>query len=139
MLGEWEDEHCYFVATEGCRGGEVFQYVKYQFTKSSLAPWVVQQSRMTQRPMKENNAWTLMVKTIFRQLVECVAWMHLRGVCHLDLSLENTMIHDRRRKSIKILDFGLANYFGTHNNPEKLDFTNNGKVGKPGYMAPEVE
>lgn len=169
ILDEWEDEHCYFYAMEGCRGGELFQYIKDQHTKGSLQSWVTSQSRMAQRAMKENNEWTLMVKTMFRQLVDCVAWMHARGVCHLDLSLENSMIHDRRKKHVKIIDFGLGKYFGKDDlisinksynkkktqqsgNPTRmsikpkyskldvsqLDFTNNQRVGKTGYMAPEV-
>ena len=152
---------------EGCRGGELFQYIKDQHTKGSLQSWVTSQSRLAQRPMKENNEWTLMVKTMFRQLVDCVKWMHDRGVCHLDLSLENSMIHDRRKKHVKIIDFGLGRYFGNDDlrainrkynqdksdpanagrsirpqysnvNVNSLNFANNQRVGKTGYMAPEV-
>ena len=104
------------------------------------------------------------VRIMFRNMVETVAWLHKHEICHLDLSLENALItYDNSNNSnsssnsggpcndndndpiplIKIIDFGLAKDFS------KIDKTNdkqwmskmwknNQRIGKPGYMAPEV-
>ena len=160
ILDKWEDEHCYFVAIQGCRGGELFQYIKDQHTKGLLKSWATTQSQTIQKPLKQDNEWTLMVKILFRQIVDTVAWIHSNGVCHLDLSLDNIMIHNRRTKHVKIICIGeLGKYFGKDNllkmmprkydnecaktnysaiDESQLDFTCNRRVGKTGYMAPEV-
>jgi len=132
ILDEWEDQHCYFYAMEGCQGGELFEYIKNMHTRDFMASYTQQQMNQTQECMLQPNPWIKSVRHMFRQLVECVSWMHSKGVCHLDLSLENTMIFDLPSQTIKIIDFGLA--------LRSLDgnFLNNKRVGKTGYMAPEV-
>ena len=60
--------------------------------------------------------------------------MHLNGVAHLDLSLENTMIETQRNLHVKIIDFGVAKKRIFNQKEWKL----NVRVGKMGYMAPEV-
>ncbi|ETO34522.1 ser/thr protein kinase [Reticulomyxa filosa] len=59
--------------------------------------------------------------------------MHSHGISHLDLSLENTMIAsvDANHIHVKIIDFGLARRV-------KSDQMFHDRVGKIGYMAPEV-
>ena len=44
-------------------------------------------------------SWLATVQDIFQQLVLTVAWMHENGVCHLDLSLENTMVCNEMPKN----------------------------------------
>jgi serine/threonine protein kinase len=70
---------------------------------------------------------------MFMQMVDVVSWFHSHGISHLDLSLENTMLASNSKTDprIKIIDFGLAKFFKAN---EKLCE----KVGKVGYMAPEV-
>ena len=46
------------------------------------------------------------VRNIFQQCVQCVHWMHIKGVCHLDLCLENIMLVNAESSWIKITDFG---------------------------------
>ena len=68
------------------------------------------------------------VKNIVKQLMECLAHMHGKFICHRDIKLENIM-YDERTQRICIIDFGFAidcktklrNYCGT-----------------PSYMAPEL-
>ena len=95
-----------------------------------------------QEPLKSNYAhqWLIDVRNIFRQLVKTVYWMHEQGVVHLDISLENTMIYNLKGLEVKIIDFGLAKQFD-YKNPHKAKdalFQNDQRVGKRGYMAPEV-
>jgi serine/threonine protein kinase len=39
------------------------------------------------------------VKKIFKQLVDAVAYIHLKGVVHLDLKLENVLLDKQNRVS----------------------------------------
>ena len=95
-----------------------------------------------QEALKSNDAhqWLIDVRGIFRQLVKAVYWMHDQGVVHLDISLENTMIYKVKGLEVKIIDFGLAKQFDykNPNKPKDALFQNDQRVGKRGYMAPEV-
>ena len=79
--------------------------------------------------------WHKLVKIIFKQMIECIGYLHKKGVCHNDISLENFLINDveaiwndkgkiefcKDNVIIKLCDFGLAEYFkncGDH----KTDF-----------------
>ena len=79
---------------EGCKHGELFDVVKSQFTNGTLAQYCkdCENPNIAQKPLSRNNQWLDIVRDIFRQLVNSVSWMHENGVCHLDLSLENTCI-----------------------------------------------
>ena len=73
------------------------------------------------------NEWHKMVKIIFKQMVECIEYIHSKNVAHLDISLENFLISeinvecskDGQKLSFcfnddiqcKLCDFGLAQYF----------------------------
>ena len=134
ILDEWEDKDCYLYAMEMC-AGELFQFVKGNHSKGAVANYTRKQARGKQVEMAAPNEWVKVVQHMFRQLVGCVAWMHSKGVCHLDLSLENAMIASRSAKHgnlVKIIDFGLAKRCPNGR------FTNKQRVGKTSYMAPEV-
>eukprot|EP01084_Bolivina_argentea_P119723 212254_1 len=100
--------------------------------------------------------WHKIVKLIFAQMIECVAYLHGKGVCHFDLSLENFLInevsialietHGQQSKmkfcvddadsvQIKCCDFGLAERFANANNPR---FGCNKYCGKRSYQSPEI-
>jgi len=104
-----------------------------------MAQYTKQQSNKSQQPLEEPNQWINMVQDMFKQCVKCISWMHNQGVVHLDLSLENTMLIAPKEGSnvplCKIIDFGLAKQFNI-NNHESYYF--NERVGKTGYMSPEV-
>jgi serine/threonine protein kinase len=68
------------------------------------------------------------VQVYFRQIVEAVHEMHKLGVVHLDLSLENIVLHNR---SIYITDFGLAQFAQPGDLVQYLG-------GKRNYAAPEM-
>jgi len=131
ILDEWEDEHCFFYAMECCEGGELFEYVKNVHTQL-MAKYAFEQQNLPQEILKEPTDWIKLVRDMFRQIVDCVSWMHKKKVCHLDLSLENTMICDTTKQLVKIIDFGLGKHFTDD------DFSYDKRVGKTGYMAPEV-
>eukprot|EP00475_Leptophrys_vorax_P021643 TRINITY_DN293_c0_g1_i1.p1 TRINITY_DN293_c0_g1~~TRINITY_DN293_c0_g1_i1.p1 ORF type:complete len:310 (-),score=82.73 TRINITY_DN293_c0_g1_i1:36-965(-) len=66
----------------------------------------------------------------FKQLVLGLQFIHNRGICHLDLSLENLLMDSEGR--LKICDFGLAREIS------KVPFKCLSRPGKPQYMSPEV-
>jgi len=75
-------------------------------------------------------------RDILRQCGNAVAFMHDKGVAHLDLSLENILIHHNYNEGmvVKIIDFGMAQEI---NKVSNLNFSVQ-RPGKPSYMAPEV-
>lgn len=131
-IESWDDEHCYYVAMEYC-SAELFDFISQSHGSGDLFHWVQQQQSLPQQCMAVETQWIKTIKHMFKQIVECVQWMHMRGYCHLDLSLENTMISNLEEKNVKIIDLGLAKQF-------KLDstFMYKGRVGKLQYMCPEV-
>ncbi|DBA01327.1 TPA: hypothetical protein N0F65_001832 [Lagenidium giganteum] len=72
---------------------------------------------------------------LFSQLVAGVAYMHARGIAHLDLSLENVFLTDDN--SVRIGDFEHAQRWSRDDDglPVKTPVTS---VGKPAYAAPEL-
>eukprot|EP01083_Nonionella_stella_P015107 42269_1 len=92
--------------------------------------------------------WHAVIKVIFKQLLQSIAFIHSKNVCHNDISLENVLINDVQivahggeegtiyfktdQIQIKLCDFGLAE---SHNNPECLS---NKHCGKRQYKSPEI-
>jgi len=105
----YEDESYYYIVTELCEGGELFeQIVKNQSFNESDA------------------------SIIMKQLFSAVFYMHSKGILHRDLKPENILLESKSGEMfIKIIDFGTSNYF-QNNTKFKL------KIGTPYYIAPEV-
>lgn len=82
------------------------------------------------------------VVKIMTQVFDALAYMHQKGIAHMDIKGCNVMLKESpglcllSNISISIIDFGLAQYY---KNPSKLFelATKNGR-GTPGYMAPEM-
>jgi len=132
ILDEWEDKYCYYYAMEHCQGGELFEYIKKIHASEQMIQYGIEQQKLPQEPLKIDNEWIKSVRQMFRQIVDCVSWIHNKNICHLDLSLENIMIFDSKNMYVKIIDFGLSSYFPNGN------FAYDKRVGKVQYMAPEV-
>ena len=79
IYNEWEDKSWFYYAMEHCNGGDLFDFVITTFKNGFVG-------------LDGFNSWLATVQDIFQQLVLAVAWMHENGICHLDLSLENTMV-----------------------------------------------
>eukprot|EP01084_Bolivina_argentea_P037929 70134_1 len=115
---------------------------------SSLFDFVVHAHKMIEAGTIDINHWQAVVKVIFKQMVECIAFIHSKNVCHNDISLENFLINDvpilvqggdepkifviTDRIRISLCDFGLAEL---HENPECIS---NKHCGKNQYKSPEV-
>lgn len=72
-------------------------------------------------------------RPIFGSLCAAVAYMHGRGVIHRDLKPENVLL--RRRREVKLVDFGLSKLVASHRGGSAARTM----VGTPSYLAPEIE
>lgn len=95
--------------------------------------------------------WSKVANVIFRQMIDCIAYIHSKHVVHFDISLENWLINDvdveidryidGREKirfvtssiKIKLCDFGLAQRF-----TNKSAYRSNKFCGKQHYKSPEI-
>ena len=133
-LDQWEDSNCYYLAMEHCEA-EFYNYINRYHLTLERERFVEEQTLKKQIPASEPTLWIRTCSLFFRQICEAVKWMHSKGYCHLDLSLENTMISDLSSLKIKLIDFGLARYFPDGNfECDRQDK----RIGKTNYMAPEV-
>ena len=142
IVCDWQTEHCYYYAMEFCEA-ELFKFISNSFAQGGrMYNYMQQQRDKDQVALASNDAhqWLIEVRSIFRQCVKAVHYFHQKGVCHLDLSLENTMIYKVEGLRVKIIDFGLGKKYDYKNphKPKDAKFQNNERVGKRGYMAPEV-
>jgi len=101
-----EDENNYFIIMEYCEGGELFNYI-------------VKNQRLTEKE----------TAYFFYQIINGVEYIHSKGIVHRDLKPENLLLNEN--KIIKIIDFGLSNYFDGKN----LLHT---PCGSPCYASPEM-
>lgn len=70
-------------------------------------------------------------RTIFRQVVSAVAYLHERDIVHRDLKLDNVLVDPSDGHRVKIIDFG----FSIKASPEqKLSLY----CGTPHYMDPDI-
>lgn len=100
----------YYVIQEYCKGGELYEQI-YRIES------------FTERIAAE----------IIFQLLSAVCYLHSNNIVHRDLKPENIMLESKRvgDYSIKLIDFGTANY--CYPNTELYQ-----KVGTSYYIAPEV-
>ena len=104
----FEDEKKYYLVTELCKGGELFDEIiqKVQYSEKEAA-------------------------TIIQQVLRAVSYCHQIGVVHRDLKPENVLIDKEMNNTLKIIDFGTAAEF---ERSVKLKTTH----GTSYYIAPEV-
>jgi serine/threonine protein kinase/DNA-binding NarL/FixJ family response regulator len=77
--------------------------------------------------------------TIFLQICEGLQYAHSRGVIHKDIKPSNVMLVQEGKLSdvVKIVDFGIAEFFHQHEKQSK-NVTQVGDImGSPHYMSPE--
>ena len=101
-----EDDKYYLVVMEYCEEGELFNYI-------------VKKDRLS-----ENES-----SFFYYQLINAIEYLHLNGIAHRDLKPENILLGENHL--IKLIDFGLSNYFDDN----KLLIT---PCGSPCYASPEM-
>ena len=60
----------------------------------SLFDFVMNAHRFIQLGILDTSHWIQVVKVIFKQMIECIQFIHDQNVCHFDISLENFVIND---------------------------------------------
>ena len=101
-----EEEKNYLVIMEYCEEGELFNYI-------------VKKERLS-----ENES-----SFFYYQLINALEYLHSKGIAHRDLKPENILLGENH--IIKLIDFGLSNYFDKN----KLLIT---PCGSPCYASPEM-
>ena len=101
-----EEEKNYLVIMEYCEEGELFNYI-------------VKKERLS-----ENES-----SFFYYQLINALEYLHSKGIAHRDLKPENILLGENH--IIKLIDFGLSNYFDEN----KLLIT---PCGSPCYASPEM-
>ena len=101
-----ENSKNYYIIMEYCDGGELFNYI------------------VEKEKLEENEA-----SMFFYQLINALEYIHSLGIAHRDLKPENLLLLNN--KIIKIIDFGLSNYFNGEKNLET-------PCGSPSYASPEI-
>ena len=86
----YEDKQKFYVVTEECNGGELFDQIIEKGTYS-----------------ERDAANTL------QQILHAIAYCHALKICHRDLKPENVLIDKELNNSLKIIDFGAGTLFGS--------------------------
>lgn len=71
------------------------------------------------------------VKRFFWQMAYAVNYMHSRKIAHRDLKPENFMFKQKNGHDLKLIDFGLSQFFGKKTKMKTV-------CGSPYYLAPEI-
>ena len=97
----------YYIIMEYCEGGELFDYI-------------VEKERLDEFESS----------IFFYQLINALDYIHSKGIAHRDLKPENLLL--TQNKHIKIIDFGLSNFFETGVGGLSTP------CGSPSYASPEI-
>ena len=102
----YEDNYNYLIIMEYCEGGELFNYI-----------------------VKKGKLSEIEAAFFFYQIINGVEYLFSQGIAHRDLKPENLLLN--KNNIIKIIDFGLSNFFdGEHNLITPC--------GSPCYASPEM-
>ena len=104
----FETHNSYYTVMEYCEGGELFNYIVSK-----------------QRLSNDESAF------FYYQLINGLEYLHSLGIVHRDLKPENLLL--TKEHILKIIDFGLSNYFSKFS--QKLLVT---PCGSPCYASPEM-
>ncbi len=104
----------YYIITDFCACGELYNQIKHQYTEAQLA-------------------------VLFYQVLSGLYYLHTKNIVHRDLKLENILISEIEKDNntnekyfwVKIIDFGTAKIFEKNKNEKAV-------VGSSYYIAPEV-
>ena len=102
----YEDNYNYLIIMEYCEGGELFNYI-----------------------VKKGKLSEIEAAFFFYQIINGVEYLFSQEIAHRDLKPENLLLN--KNNIIKIIDFGLSNFFdGEHNLITPC--------GSPCYASPEM-
>jgi len=109
MYEFFEDEKRYYLVTEICKGGELFDEI-------------LQRGKFSERDGA----------VLMKQVLSCINYCHQSNIVHRDLKPENILLEQNKEfDQIKIIDFGTSLVYDPNRNLDE-------KLGTPYYIAPEV-
>jgi calcium-dependent protein kinase len=109
MYEFFEDEKRYYLVTEICKGGELFDEI-------------LQRGKFSERDGA----------VLMKQVLSCINYCHQNNIVHRDLKPENILLEQNKEfDAIKIIDFGTPLVYDPNKNLDE-------KLGTPYYIAPEV-
>lgn len=118
IFEDFEDEKCFYLVMEPCRGGDLQDAVKNPCTR-------------------DPGVWERFCAKVMQHTLSAVAYCHSKGVIHKDLKPENVMMSSAKGAPVEdthvvVVDFGLAQMFsGPMDRATEI-------AGTPPFMAPEV-
>uniref|UniRef100_A0AC35TLZ7 Ribosomal protein S6 kinase n=1 Tax=Rhabditophanes sp. KR3021 TaxID=114890 RepID=A0AC35TLZ7_9BILA len=94
LYAVYEDETCWYIVLELCRGGELFDKI------------------MTNKRFSEKEAALIMYK-----LAQTISYLHANQVVHRDIKFSNLLYYseDTSAESVRIIDFGFAKQLRAEN------------------------
>lgn len=113
----FEDKKRYFIVTELCTGGELFDEI-------------------SNRVFSEIEA-----STCIQQVLTAINYCHEKNIMHRDLKPESLLLDSHKDNIIKLIDFGMAqtrNAKKADPNRSKTDEDLPTKLGNAYYIAPEM-
>jgi calcium-dependent protein kinase len=104
----FQDDKRYYLVTELCTGGELFEEIakRTNFSEADAAE-------------------------IIKQVLSAVSYCHAKKICHRDLKPENLLLDSKTNKTIKVIDFGTSQKLDKNSKMDK-------PFGTAYYIAPEV-
>jgi calcium-dependent protein kinase len=114
ILEFYTTDDAYYIITDYCQCGELYNQIKYKYNENQLA-------------------------VLFYQVFSGLCYLHQFNIVHRDLKLENILISEieldeqtqKKYFWIKIIDFGTAKIFEKNKSEKAV-------VGSSYYIAPEV-
>jgi calcium-dependent protein kinase len=81
----FQDDKRYYLVTELCTGGELFEEItkRTSFSEKDAA-------------------------IIIKQVLSAVSYCHSKNICHRDLKPENILMDLKNNSQIKVIDFGTS-------------------------------
>ncbi|GMT25942.1 hypothetical protein PFISCL1PPCAC_17239, partial [Pristionchus fissidentatus] len=102
-----------------------FIYIQMQLCTHSLEDWLRNTHEIPRDPAR--------IKSIFKELVDAVAYMHDKGFIHRDLKPSNILFDEENR--IRVCDMGITSEFNKLEGREVTESRTS--IGTPLYAAPE--
>jgi len=127
LLDVCQDADYIYIVLEYAESGDLFGHVT---TRLAQLIALANQERNPQRKKQLFADWHQRVRTWMKQILTAVQFMHARGICHRDLSLENVMLD--ADMNAKVIDFGCGHHF-----TDNKWSTERGPIGKIQYMSKE--
>jgi serine/threonine protein kinase len=109
-------------SSAGMQDGKIYLIMEWLGDGCNLTSWI-------QQHQHDNNAESRHIREILKGLLEAIEYLHMAGITHHDIKLDN-IIYDPVKRSVKLIDFGVSEQ---STNDEAYS-----AFGTPAYQPPEL-